>query len=476
MKSLFVLMISVLIFIAATGKRRESIQELGRDAYIWGYPAVSLAHVRESMLEKTQEPKNSINHFFHSFKTPDPLLGNFITVAPENLYGWAWIDLSKEPLVLTHPQIKDRFYSIQFIDAYSNLFSIISNRTHGEKAGTFLITPPGWQAPVPEKMIQIRASTPEILVLAQTFVKDSKELANIAKLEKQHQLISLSRWNDGIETDSFKSDYPAARLKINKNLALRGLDFYQKLIQIIEKNPPPTKVEIKEVERFNAIGIPHKKDFDKFSFNTEAKTMLERGIFEGEREIQGRLASGLNPKINGWSYELKSSPFTEDYLLRAAISQLYLFSPPAEESMQMSLDSDSEGRQLNSLYRYILHFEKNDFPAARKMWSVQVLETKKIKSNNSFRIISAINDKSDKLRYNEDGSMDLYFQSEKPKPAQRSNWLPLPRDANFYVILTLFNPHNSALNHKYIAPSLIRQEENTPPKQRFTRTMMAVSR
>jgi hypothetical protein len=374
---------------------------------------------------------------------------------------------------MIHPQIQDGFYSVQFIDAYSNVFQTISSATQGEKPEVFLITSPGWRGDVPAKMTRIRASTPEVLVLAQTFIKDTKETPSIVKLEAQRQLIPLSSWNSGVVADTFKSGYPDMPLKINKNLAANGLKFYQQLSQILMKNPPPTKAEAKEVERFSAIGLKNQADFDKFSADPEAKKMLERGLFEGERALQSRIASGVGSKINGWSYELKSPPFTEDYLLRAAVSQGYLYSSPPEESVQMSLSVDSEARQLNSLYPYVLHFEKNDFPPARKMWSIRAFELKNKNSENQFQAVSIINNKTAKLKSNMDGSVDIYIQNEKPSLAHRSNWLPLSRDANFYVILTLFNPTNSALNRKYIAPSLTRRDENGVPKQRITHTMMA---
>jgi hypothetical protein len=89
------------------------------------------------------------------------------------------------------------------------------------------------------------------------------------------------------------------------------------------------------------------------------------------------------------------------------------------------------------------------------------------------RAVSVINDKTSKLKYNTDGSVDILVQSERPNKDGRTNWLPLSRDANYYMILTLFNPNNSALNRKYIPPSLIRVDERGIPKQRVTHTMLA---
>lgn len=481
MKSLRVLLSCLLVLSswsvdAASRKKKESIEEISRDVYVWGYPAVFMNQIKEAMLSKTKTPQASINHFLQSTKTPDPFLGHFMSVNPENLYGWAWADLSKEPLVMTHPQITDRFYSIQFVDAYSNVFQTISNNNHGDRAGTFVITPPGWKGPLPDETTQIRASTPEILIIAQTFVHDEKDSHNMVKILSQRHLVPLSSWNKGIQVDTFREAYPEQALKIKRNLAASGLIFYQELQQIIAKNPPATRTEERELERFAPLGIKDKAALEQFTTEIENKKAMERGLFEGERDIQARLASGFGTKINGWSYELKSPPFTEDYLLRAATSQRYLFSSPSDETVQMSLDADSESRQLFSSYRYVLHFEKEDFPPSRNMWSLKVHEMKNKNAEELSRPVASLNDRTAKLKYNMDGSVDILFQREKPATAYRSNWVPLSKNSNFYLVLTMFNPSNIVLNRKYIAPSLTRLDDGGVPKQKVTHTMMAERR
>lgn len=478
MKSRFMLVLSGLVILAlsvsaGSGKKVDTVEDLGKDAYVWGYPAVYISKVRKAMLSKTKAGQGSVNHFFHSGKVPEPLLGQFLNVNPENLYSWAWVDLSKEPLIMTHPQISDRYYSVHFVDAYSSVFHALSNINFGDKAGNFIITGPNWNGNVPKDLLQIRASTPEILIIAQTFVHDNKDLAKVAKLASQRQLITLTNWQKGVLSDSFKAAYPKATLKVQKNIAAEGLNFYEDLRQIVEKNPPPTRTSLKELERFKNLGLQDKGILQTVLQDEASKKMIERGIFEGERQIQERLAAGFGTKINGWSYELKAPPFTDDYLLRAAASQRYFFSQPPDESVQIILDADSEGRQLTGSYRYVLHFEKDDFPPARYMWSLRVHEMKSKNMEDLTRAVSFINDKSSQLKYNMDGSMDLLVQGEKPAKLYRSNWLSIANNANFYVVMTLYNPSNSALNRKYIAPSMTRIDEDSIPKQRITHTMMA---
>jgi hypothetical protein len=107
------------------------------------------------------------------------------------------------------------------------------------------------------------------------------------------------------------------------------------------------------------------------------------------------------------------------------------------------------------------------------MWSLKVYEMKNKNTEELARPVATINDKTAKFRYNMDGSVDILFQNEKPPSTYLSNWVPLSKNANFYLVLTLFNPSNMVLNRKYIAPSLTRIDEDSIPKQRVTRTMMA---
>jgi hypothetical protein len=46
------------------------------------------------------------------------------------LYSVGYLDLKKEPIVVQVPPISDRYYSLQFVDAYSNNFLYLGTRTN----------------------------------------------------------------------------------------------------------------------------------------------------------------------------------------------------------------------------------------------------------------------------------------------------------------------------------------------------------
>jgi len=464
--------ISTPAFAASTGKK-DTLEDLSRDAYIWGYPAVLLHETREAMLGKMKNPQQSINHFFHSEKAPNVFFREIIPANTENLYSWAWVDLNKEPLVFTHPVIVDRYYAVHFIDAYSNVFRVVSNSNNSENASLFLLTGPDWKGALPEGAIQIKASTPEVFVFAQTFLRNEKELPQLQKIVAKQQLIPLSDWNKGIQTESFKDGVPVSAFRLKKNLAVIGIEFFEELRQVMARNPAPTSADARELKRFIPLGIQDSSQFAKNTTDAEAYKMIERGLFEGERQIESRIATGFGPKVNGWSYEMKIPPFSDDYLLRAAVAKKSFFSPYPEESVQMTVDMDSEARQLFSSYRYVIHFDSEDLPPAHALWSLRVYDslTKNLASNP--RRHPSLNDRSSNLKFNSDGSVDILVQSEYPGKSEESNWLALSRNANFYITLTAYNPGNTIINRKYIAPSLTRVDENGIPKQKVVHTMMA---
>jgi hypothetical protein len=61
----------------------------------------------------------------------------------------AQLDLSASPLRLEVPDTGDRYYVLQVVDAWTNNIAYVATRATGNRAGQFLITPPGWTGELP---------------------------------------------------------------------------------------------------------------------------------------------------------------------------------------------------------------------------------------------------------------------------------------------------------------------------------------
>jgi hypothetical protein len=112
----------------------------------------------------------------------------------DTLYTVGWLDLSKGPEVLHVPEIADRYYSIEAVDPWGDVFTYVGRRTTGTQAGDYLISGPGWQGAVPKEVTQIISPDNTVLLVGRVLVKSDSDLTTAYGLEKQIQLTPLNHW------------------------------------------------------------------------------------------------------------------------------------------------------------------------------------------------------------------------------------------------------------------------------------------
>jgi hypothetical protein len=88
----------------------------------------------------------------------------------------------------------------------------------------------------------------------------------------------------------------------------------------------------------------------------------------------------------------------------------------------------------------VIHFEKGEMPPAEGFWSITMYDSA------YFFVANPINRYSISarqiLKFNSDGSVDLYIQKSSPGPDKESNWLPAP-SGKFILMLRLYWPNES---------------------------------
>ena len=96
----------------------EEAMAIADEAYVFGYPLVLMEITRRVMtaVPKTSERKAPMNQFLHLRKFPDPTFTDVVSPNIDTLYSSAWIDLAKEPIVLSVPSTGNRYYLMQMLD------------------------------------------------------------------------------------------------------------------------------------------------------------------------------------------------------------------------------------------------------------------------------------------------------------------------------------------------------------------------
>ena len=151
------------------------VQQIAEDAYIYGYSLITtdVTRVQMSNVPEVQGMKAPLGKFFNVLRYPP---GDYRGVSAPNadtLYSLAWIDLGKEPMVFTYPDMGKRYFLFPMYSLWMPVVESLGSRTTGEGAGKYLITGPGWEGEVPAGLKQIKSPTRYFLILGRTYADGS---------------------------------------------------------------------------------------------------------------------------------------------------------------------------------------------------------------------------------------------------------------------------------------------------------------
>ena len=123
-------------------------QSIGVDAYLYFYPLISM-DVTRRQLTNMELGKSEIggppNVFVNVQAFPTAEMRAVVRPNFDTLYSSGWLDLTKEPMVISVPDTGGRYYLLPMLDMWTDVFASPGWRTTGTAAGNFLVTPPGWR-------------------------------------------------------------------------------------------------------------------------------------------------------------------------------------------------------------------------------------------------------------------------------------------------------------------------------------------
>jgi hypothetical protein len=187
--------------VKVTGWREDYAYSLGLQAYIFGFPWIYLPTIRWSWVTQPKPPSGitpyaALNHFFNVQKLADASYRDGGAPNNDTLYSIAWMDVRKEPVILSHPEMGDRYFTFEFASLDSDNFAYVGLRTTGAKSGHFAIVGPGWAGTLPSGVQRLDPSrTGAVLCIGRTLVDGAKDAPNVRRLQAQYRLTPLSLWN-----------------------------------------------------------------------------------------------------------------------------------------------------------------------------------------------------------------------------------------------------------------------------------------
>jgi hypothetical protein len=438
-------------------------------AYIWGYPLVTIAgsyayYTTKGVPNLGEGPVNTIN-FARSLSNTSWV--QYVSPNVNVLYGNAWMNLAKGPLVLLIPPIPQRYYVMQFMDPFGQVFAYVGARATGNTGGTFLIAGPNWNGIVPNGMHEIKTPTNIAWISNRIFVNGTSDLPNVHAIQNQIKLVPLSvlQGNATSAVSPSLSSIQAAIKASDKTpnpamIPAAGIKVYDGISQAMVGNPqtypPPDPLLL---AKFASIGVgPGKTPSQAAATNSTLNAALQAGITEGEKLINAKITN-IGTTVNGWLIQTGSGTYGTDYLLRAAVAKYGLGANAAEEAFYPVGMTDSSGKNLTGGVNYTIHFKPSQIPPVNKLgfWSITMYNsTQRLVPNPINRYW--IGADTPGIMYNKDGSLDVYIQPQSPGQAKQNNWLPSPTtNQPFNMVLRLYWPDQpQALNGTWSPPPIQR--------------------
>jgi hypothetical protein len=409
---------------------------LAQEAYIWGYPLVQTGEYLRIGKSKNQ-PTNQI-------VLGPTILSEAYAPCIDVLYGFIFLDLTREPQVLSVPDTRGRHYSFQFIDTFGNVFAYVGSRATGTKAGTFVIVGPKCEVS-PQGMKTVVCPTNEVLVNIRTFVADEEDLVAANALTKEYALCALRDHPNGLRYPTV-STVPLYEIFPILRFGPLGEKYFDVLGDRLALKPLPPHEEL-SLKKFAVLGL------DAGQHPTlSADKLLSQALREAIPLAERRLEScNFATPVNGWEVIYGITREIKDTQLRAFVNRFGCGYHTAEEALYFHCRVGPDNRRLNGANKYRLRFAKDNLPPVEAFWSLSLMDLDLIPVRNPINRFS-IAGHTKGLVYGTDGSLEILIQPERPSSGT-SNWLPSAQ-GDFFVTLRLYEPKKSAIDRTYNPPQL----------------------
>jgi hypothetical protein len=443
---------------AETSISEQEAHAIGVDAYLYFYPLLTMDITRKQStnIEAGKEiGKGPMNMFVNVPAYPPAEFKTVVRPNFDTLYSVAWLDMTREPMVVSAPDTGGRYYLLPMLDMWSDVFASPGWRTTGTQAQSFLITPPGWSGAVPAGLQRIEAPTPIVWIIGRTKTDGPPDYAAVHQIQAGYTVTPLSKWGKPPAPPAAAAIDPSIDMKTPPKVQVDTMPagkYFATAAELLKQHPPHL-TDQPIIAQLRRIGLEPGKSFDLDKADPAVRKALATAPEEAQQLMTWKVPT-LARVARGWSMNTDTmGVYGNYYLKRAIVAQVGLGANVPEDAIYPMNLADDTGRPLEGASNYVLHFEKGATPPAKAFWSVTLYDSEGFQVGNPlnrFALSSWM-----PLKYNPDGSLDLLIQNQSPGASREANWLPAPKGA-FNLVMRLYAPASDALTGKWNPPHVTR--------------------
>jgi hypothetical protein len=282
----------------------QDAHSIGVTAYLYFYSLVTMDLTRKQ-LSNVAKVGAGISAPMNTFaNVPEyPTATMKVVVRPnfDTLYSSAWLDLTKEPMIVSAPDTQGRYYLLPMLDMWTDVFASPGWRTTGTQAGNYAVVPPGWSGAIPASVVRIDAPTPYVWIIGRTKTDGPADYDAVHKIQAGLKVTPISRFGQAVEpvagtVDSGVDMKTPPKTQVDTMPAGK---FFAYAAEILKLQPPHITDEpiLAQMQR---IGIERGKSFDIDKLDPAIKTALETTPKDALALMAWQVSS-LARVGNGWS-------------------------------------------------------------------------------------------------------------------------------------------------------------------------------
>ena len=435
------------------------VAAIAREAYIYSFPMLmgyrfGYATFLQPASPAYRGPANAGP--YGEAVTLDHRFRDVITPNADTPYSFGLLDFRAGPLVLSVPEVTDRYYVMQFEDLYGQNDLYVGSRSTGTAAGTYFLTGPSWQGEVPDGFSATHQfETDLVFLIGRSQLLGLADAPALAAIMRQYRLEPYAVLAGDPAPALPAYDWPHWDDEASRDE--RFLGYLNALLPLCQ---PPHPDETEMLARFARIGVGPGLPADVDALTDDVRGALSNGVAEAREELSGA-SSQLGATINGWmsmdSFGNRAA-YAGDYFRRAVESMVGWGGNDKIEAFYPIARVDADGNPFDGSGKYQLRLETD--PPVRAFWSVTMYDTSYdgtagyLVQNPIDRYL--INALTEGLARDADGALTITVQRTEPTDSvERANWLPTP-NGPFYLALRMYWPEPAVLDGTWVVPPVTR--------------------
>jgi hypothetical protein len=363
-------LVAVVLAISASCRGSEALGDkltpaeakaIAQDAFIFGLPPVYFA-LNQDVMTNVANPEGGrapFNQFVHFREFPDASNRTVVVWNVDTLYSIGTLDLTAEPLILSIPEMGDRWWLMQVLDSWNEVPAAPGTRTVGSKGGNFALVGPNWKGKLPKGLKEVRIDTSLCALAGRTYTAGTADYEAVHKIQDKYKLTPLSKWGTDYTPPASVPVKPGVDAKTpvgTQVFKMSAEQFFSRLCDLLVNNPA-READAPMMTRIAKLGIKPGAKFKMDAFDADVRKAINEGVAAGQKAILDH-ESKMGKQVNGWVIAIDGGRYGTNYLNRAAWTYFAIGTNLAEDAVYPHVVNDNAGKALAGGNKYVLRFAK----------------------------------------------------------------------------------------------------------------------